>query len=237
MQRKQLLGSLVVTLGLLSGQAFASLEPNPGKELEPIDNREAEVVPATLDLAFQEVRPETDERPEDFLPDLPILLDGKLYSAEELREAGVHLPHYVLDAQSAEMQVVQGFRTADELRTYLERTDQMPSEDDGERHFHCNIRSYFFDGVFYGGPWFSVAPGNALATLGSWNNRISSVWGSPCARWTVLFDHTWFQGRQLWIGRGWAVPNLAVHGWLAWYRWRPYWYTWNNRASSLAVIR
>lgn len=239
MQRKQLLGSLVLALGLLSGQAFAApaMEPTPDKQLEPIDNKEAEVVPATFDLAFQDAKPESDEAPDDgFLPELPILVDGKLYSAQELQDGGVHLSHYVLDSRSAEMNVVQGFRTSADLQLYMEKTGQVPSEQE-RKSLLCPIRSYFFEHSFYGGSYFTMPPGSAQANLGGfWNDRISSVWSSPCASWTVLFEHSNFQGHLLWLGRGWAVPAVGLFGWIGWSGWWPHWYSWNDRASSAIVF-
>ncbi|AKJ04706.1 hypothetical protein ATI61_101215 [Archangium gephyra] len=239
MQRKQIMGSLVLALGLVSGPALAlDLERvSTEKELDPIINEEAEVFPATLELAFQDPSPETqEETKEDFIPELPILLQGKLYSSGELQEAGVHLSHYVLDARSAEMNVVQGFRTAEEMKVYLEKTGQMPSEQPSERQYTCTASSNFYENASYQGLRFSVMPGDALGNLGNWDNRISSLQSSSCASWTVLFDHPNFGGRQLWIGGGWSVPRLGSFWFLGinlWWWWR--WFAWDNRASSVAV--
>jgi peptidase inhibitor family I36 len=241
MKRTQIIGSLVLALGLLSGPALASgggIEPVPtDKELDPIVNKEAEVFPATLDLAFQDARPESQEKPDEgFLPELPILLDGKLYSAEELQKAEVHLSHYVLDSRSAELDVVQGFRTSEDFKLYLEKTGQMPSEQPKDARLFCPPAHYWEHG-FFGGARFSVWPGQALSNLGGfWNDRISSVWNSPCSSWTVLFEHSNFGGHQLWLGRGWAIPHVGLFGWLGWSGWFPRWYNWNDRASSVIVF-
>lgn len=239
MQPKKLIGSLVLALSLVSGPAFAAgIEPVPAdKELDPIINKEAELFPATLDLAFQDVRPESEELPDEgFLPELPILLDGKQYSAEELQKAGVHLAHYVLDSRSAELNVVQGFRTSEDMKMYLEKTGQMPSEQPAEARLLCRP-AHYWEHSWYGGARFSMWPGQAIGNLGGfWNDRISSVWNSNCSSWTVLFEHSYFQGHQLWLGRGWAIPNVGVFGWIGWHRWFPRWYNWNDRASSVIVF-
>jgi hypothetical protein len=238
MQPKKLIGSLVLALSLVSGPAFAaSIEPVPEKDLDPVINKEAKIVPATLDLAFQEPRPESEEKPDEgFLPELPILLDGKLYSAEELQEAGVHLSDYVLDTSSAEMNVLQGFRSPEQMKVYLEKTGQMPSEQPSDRQLLCPY-SHFYEHSWYGGARFSVYPGQAVANLGwFWNDRISSVWSSVCASWTVLYEHPNFGGHRLWLGRNWAIPHVGAFGWLGWSGWFPRWYNWNDRASSVIVF-
>lgn len=241
MKRKQLIGSLVLALSLVGGPALAAaIEPTPGKELDPIINKEAEVIPATLDLAFQEPRPESEEAPDEgFLPELPILLEGKLYSAEELQKAEIHLSDYVLDTSSAEMNVLQGFRTPEDLKLYLETTGQMPSEQPKERQAECPY-SNFYEHSEYGGARFSLYPGQAVTHLGGfWNDRISSVSNSSCAGVTVLFEHSYFGGHRLWLGRNWATPNLGAFGWMAWGGWWPArwygWHSWNDRASSVIV--
>ncbi len=240
MQRKQSLGSLVLALGLLSGQALASgMEPTPEKELEFIPIKDAEFVPASLDLVFQDSEPDTEDTPEEgFLPELPILLDGKLYSAEELQNAEVYLTHYVLDSRSAELNVIQGFRSSEDLKRYLDETGQYPQEGaTPENPEVCFAYSQFFVEPGFGGDYFSVCAGQAHPFLGSWDNSISSVSSSRFVSWTVLFDQPNFKGQKLLISRGWSIPRLSEKGWLARSAFWPVWFTWNNRASSVSVLR
>lgn len=239
MSFKRLIGSLVLALSLTGGQSLAASvqEPTPDKQLEAIPNKEGEIVPVTVDLAFQDAKPDSDEKIDDgFLPELPILLDGKQYSAEELQKAEVHISHFVLDSRSAEMNVIQAFRTSEDMKAYLDKTGQLPADQDKLRQGWCGIPSFFFEHSFYGGSWFAVPPGWGYGNLGGfWNDRISSLWGSPCASWTLITEHSNFNGHRLWIGRGWAVPSLAPLGWIGWSGWWPVWYSWNDRVSSVWV--
>jgi hypothetical protein len=240
MTSKKHFGSLLVASLLASGNVLASgLEPVPPHDTGSIPNREGELVPATLDDVFIDpVRHDNETQVDDsFLPDLPILVDGRKYTAEELRAADIHLAHYVLDARSAELQVVQGFRTSEDLKNYLHATNQFPSlQPRGAQQFNCNPYSVFFEHAGYGGASFSVYPGWTYNTLGSfWNDRISSIWGTQCGSWTLAGEHTYFGGYWLWIGRAWAVYNLSPWGWYTgvW----PFrrWHSWNDRISSVRV--
>lgn len=237
--KKKLLGTLVLAISLAGSQTLASgLEPVPEKEFEELPLEEVEAQPVSVDLAFQRVEPSKEQsKEEEFLPDLPVLLDGKLYSAEELEKAGIQLPHYVLDSNAAEQDVLLGFRDAESLKVYLEKTAQMPSDEPQERSaLLCWFRppAYFHDGAYYTGLYFSLRPGFGYANLGSWDNRISSIRGTRCGSWTLLTELPNFQGRRLWLGSSWAVPNLSS------YRMYPYFWpfrqTWNNRASSVMVF-
>lgn len=238
MTNKTMLGSLVLAASLLSGTSLAAsthMEPTPDKELPPVENKEAEVIEASIDLALRDVEiSEEEESKEDFLPELPILVDGKQYSASELSERGVVIQHYVLDGRSAELKVVQGFRSTESFKQYLERTGQMPEDKNSRNSFFCNRPGQFYEHDFYGGSRFSVYPGQGMTSLGGyWNDRISSLWASPCSAWTILFEHDNFGGHPLWIGRGWAVFTLSNKGWMSWRGWRPVWNSWDNRASSV----
>lgn len=243
MQLKKLISSLVLALSLTGGQTFAAnMEPAPEKEEEELPNKEAETEPVTVELAFAEVKPVDEEEPvEDFLPEVPILYNGKLYSADELKKAGIELSHYVLDASSAEQDVMQGFSDAESLKVYLEKTGQLPSNEpqDERSALSCwwsRLPSYFYDGTSYTGSYFTVRPGFGHAFLGGWDNRISSLRSSRCGRWTVLTEYPGYQGRRLWLGRGWAVPNLSSYYVLPFHIWPWRFYTWNNRASSVMVL-
>jgi hypothetical protein len=238
--KKKLLGSLVLAIALTGGQTFASsMEPVPEKELEELPLEEVEAQRVTVDLAFKDVEPSDDEaKDEEFLPDLPVLVDGKLYSAEELEKAGIQLPHYVLDSNAAEQDVLLGFRDSESLKVYLEKTGQMPSNEPQEKSaLLCWFRppAYFFDGTSYTGRYFTLRPGFGHANLGSWDNRISSIRGTRCGHWTLLTEFANYQGRRLWLGSSWAVPNLSSYR-IYPYFW-PWWFrqTWNNRASSVMV--
>ncbi|HEX5754001.1 MAG TPA: hypothetical protein VFZ09_47905 [Archangium sp.] len=237
--KNKFLGSLLLAISLTGGQALASsIEPVPDQELEEVPLTDSEAQPVTVDLAFRDAEPSKEQSmEEEFLPDLPVLLDGKLYSAEELEKAGIQLPHYVLDSNAAEQNILLGFRDAASLKVYLERTGQMPSsEPQAAAALPCWFRppAYFFDGTYYTGRYFSVRPGFGYANLGIWDNRISSIRGTRCGRWTLLTELPYFQGRRLWLGASWAVPNLSS------YRMYPYFWpfrqTWNNRASSVMVF-
>jgi len=237
--KKRLFGSLLVMLSLSTGQALAGgMEPDPGGEMEPVDVKDGELASVRVAEAFADPDPKLEEEPgeDGFIPEAPILLDGKLYSPKELSDAGVHLAHYVLDERSAEMGVVQGFRSADELQNYLEKTGKMPSDEPTEAKALCNPFSYFYDGILYSGPYFTVYPGMGYPWLGSFDNRITSVRSTQCGRWTLLTSLPQFQGRKLWLYRNWAVPYLGFYGYIT-FSWPFFtWNSWNNRASSVAVF-
>ncbi|HEX8818958.1 MAG TPA: peptidase inhibitor family I36 protein [Archangium sp.] len=240
---RKVVGHLVLALSLVGGAAFASgQEPVPPKELEPLPAKEAEIVRVSVEEAFQDAPVETDEESKDeLLTDVPILFEGKVYSAEELGREGIHLSHIALDNYSAESRLALGFRTGEDLKRYLEQTGQMPSNEpvDGAAAMRCfPYSSFFFEHAYYGGNWFAVAPGYGHANLGwYWNDRISSVWASGCARWTLLTEHPNFGGHHLWVARGWALNNLSNYGWWTWHWWRGFrWNSWNDRASSVAVF-
>jgi hypothetical protein len=240
---RRVVGHLVLALSLVGGAAFASgQEPVPPKQLEPRPAEKAELVRVPVEEAFQDAAPETEEEPdkEGMLPDVPILFEGKVYSAEELGREGIHLSHVALDNYSAESRLALGFRTGEELRKYLEQTGQMPSDEpaDQKAALACGpYHSYFFEHAWYGGNYFAVPPGYGHANLWWWNDRISSVWASGCARWTLLTEHSYFGGQHLWVARGWALNNLSNYGWWTWHWWWGWrWYSWNDRASSVAVF-
>lgn len=237
--KKKLLGTLVLAISVTGSQALASsMEPVPEQEFEELPLQEVETQPVTVDMAFREVKPSDEQAKDDeFLPDLPVLVDGKLYSAEELEKSGIKLPHYVLDSNAAKQDILLGFRDAESLKVYLEKTGQMPSDEPQEKSaLPCWFRppAYFYDGTYFTGRYFSLRPGFGHASLGVWDNRISSTRGTRCGSWTLLTEFPNYQGRRLWLGRNWAVPNLSS------YRVYPYfWFfrqTWNNRASSVMVF-
>ena len=240
---RKVVGHLVLALSLLGSTAFAEgQEPVPTKELEARPAEDSKLVRVTVEEAFQDASAETEQEvKEEALPNVPILFEGRVYSAAELVKEGIHLSHIVLDDYSAESRLALGFRTGEELKGYLEQTGQMPSNEpvDQKAALRCGpYYSYFFEHAYYGGNWFAVAPGYGYGNLGGyWNDRISSVWASGCGRWTLLTEHSDFGGQHLWVSRGWALNNLSNYGW-----WTSHWLfgrrwnSWNDRASSVAVF-
>lgn len=239
MKLKTLIGSLTLASLMVGGPSLAApYEPTPEHETKPAPIKEAEMVRVPLSAVLRDAEPsDLEKEPEEgFLPDLPILVDGERYTAKEVQEKDIHLAHYVLDDRSAELGVVQGFRTAEELKKYLEGTDQFPSEEPKMQPLLCDPYSWFFEHSWYWGNYFTLYPGWGYGNLGGfWNDRISSIWSTQCGRWTLVTEHSNFNGHVLWIGRNWAIGNLSNWGWYT--GWWPFrrWHSWNDRISSVAV--
>jgi vibriolysin len=213
-------------------------EPPPEPPPSPIPD--VEVVPITLAMAFSDATPRDDEVlvSEGFLPDLPILVDGHLYTAAQIREQDIFLTHYLTDASTEQLNVVRGFRTTADLQAYLAITNQYPSEQTTElRKAFCGWHSEFYEHDNFKGARFTLAPGRAHPTLGGfWNDRISSIRSSWCASWTVYWEHINFEGARRWSVGGNEIPSLRTGGWYTgiW----PFrrWHSWNDRISSVGVF-
>lgn len=239
---KSLIGSLTLASILVGGTSFAadSYEPVPPHENEPKPDGESKLERVPLSSVLRDAKPEDVEKePEEgFLPDLPIEVDGETYTARELQEKDIHLSHYALDDRAAERGVVLGFRKTEEFKKYLDATGQFPSEEQpkGLQTAACNPYSYFFEHAGYWGNYFTVYPGYGYSYVGGyWNDRISSLWSTQCGRWTVVTEHSNYNGHTLWISRSWALPNLSNWGWYT--GWWPFrrWHSWNDRISSVVV--
>ncbi|WP_342380892.1 hypothetical protein NVS55_14590 [Myxococcus stipitatus] len=239
MNLKTVIGSLTLAVMLTGGTALAqNIEPVPPHDTGDLPNKEGKLERVPLSKVLRDApREDIENQPvEGFLPELPILVDGVKYTAKEIQEKDIHLSHYVLDGRSAELAVVQGFRTTEQLKEYFAATGQFPSEQPtGQQLANCNPWSVFFEHSWYGGASFSVYPGWGYPTLGWWNDRISSLWSTQCGRWTLVTEHAWYGGHVLWIGRAWAIPNMGSYGWYT--GWWPFrrWHSWNDRVSSVAV--
>ncbi|NMO15092.1 peptidase M4 [Pyxidicoccus fallax] len=222
------------------GAPASFMEPTPAHETPPNPVPDATLVQIPLSQVLTDPpRHDEESQVEDrFLPDLPILVNGVQYTAEQLRAQDIHLAHYVLDERSAELNVVQGFRTSAELQTYMRSTNQYPSEQPTSlQQALCNQHSVFFEHANYAGASFTVPPGLGLSYVGNtWNDRISSVWGSRCASWTVLGEHINLGGYWLWIGRGWSLNNLRGWGYYTGFWIFRSWHSWNDRVSSVILF-
>ncbi|MBZ4396999.1 hypothetical protein VZQ01_03940 [Myxococcus faecalis] len=238
MNLKSVMGSLVLASLLSTGAAFAqNIEPVPEHNTGDLPNKEGELARIPLSKVLRDApREDIEQAPvEGFLPELPILVDGVRYTAQQLQERDIHLSHYVLDGNSAAMAVVQGFRTTADLTKYFQQTHQFPSEQPTTGMAPCNPWSVFFEHSWYGGAAFSVYPGWGYNTLGWWNDRISSMWSTQCGRWTLMTEHSYFGGHVLWVGRAWAIGNMGSYGWYTGFWPFRRWHSWNDRVSSVAV--
>lgn len=243
MRLKRLIGPLALAAGLLGGSALAQQlpEPVPQEELEPKEAEDGELVEVTVDMAFEDA--DRDSEPEepgetDLPPEIPIIVDGEQYTSEELAEKDIHISHYVLDQRSVELGAVQGFRTSEDIKAYLEETDQFPSTTPPEGWWPWYCHAFFFEHAGYSGNWFAVPPGWGYGNLGwFWNDRISSIWGSQCGKWTLVTEHANFKGHKLWIASNLALYNMSWYGWWQGSWWWPWWqwYSWNDRISSVWV--
>ncbi|WP_163996763.1 hypothetical protein [Pyxidicoccus caerfyrddinensis] len=240
MKLKTLIGSLTLASLLVGGTSLAAApyEPTPPHDSKPAPIKEAQMERVPLSAVLRDAaREDLEKDPEDgFLPELPILVDGVTYTAEQIREKDIHLSHYVLDGRSAELGAVQGFRTTEELTKYLEATNQFPSEEPKVQQLACDPYSWFFEHAGYWGYYFTLYPGYGYSYVGNfWNDRISSIWSTQCGSWTLVTEHSNYQGHVLWIGRNWAINNLSGWGWYTgWWPFRS-WHSWNDRISSVAV--
>ncbi|AGC45341.1 hypothetical protein MYSTI_04040 [Myxococcus stipitatus DSM 14675] len=227
---------------LASSLAFADAqEPIPEHDLEPVPPDE-EIVPALLQDAFSDAEPGLEEAlGDDFASEGQFLVGDVLYTAQEIREQGIHISHFVVDDNAAERQAILGFRTTDELQIYLFMTGKYPSETPQGVQLQCpqvDSPAYFFMDTAYdtGEGYFALWPGMALSRLGRWNDKISSLWGAPCATWTVIHQHSDFKGRKLWVYRGTAIRSLRWHGFAEWWGPFAYWASWNDRVSSVQIL-
>ncbi|WP_338864846.1 M4 family metallopeptidase [Myxococcus stipitatus] len=197
-------------------------------------------VPITLAMAFTDPPRQDNEVPPDdsFLPDLPILVDGQQYTAAQIRDQDIFLAHYVLDANSAQLNVIQGFRTSADLQAYLTATNQFPSEQPTAlQRAACNTPAQFFEHDNFRGEQLSLSPGWAYRQLGGfWNDRMSSVKSSWCGRWTLLSEHINFDGHKFWVVGGNEIPRLGTGGWYTGFWPFRSWRTWNDRVSSVGVF-
>jgi vibriolysin len=217
---------------------ISSYERTPQHQTPSTPIADVQLVQMPLSNVFVDHPPYDDETQPDpgFLPSLPIRVNGVQYTPAQIREQNIHLVHYVLDGTSAQLNVVQGFRTSAELQAYLRSTNQYPSEQPTSlQQVVCNSPTVFFEHANYGGNRFTVYPGWGYSYVGGyWNDRISSVWGTSCGGWTLLGEHANYGGHWLWVGRGWAVRRLSDSGWYP-VIWPFNWHSWNDRVSSVAV--
>ncbi|MCP3058112.1 M4 family metallopeptidase [Myxococcus sp. K38C18041901] len=199
----------------------------------------AQLVQASLAALFTDPPPRDPELQyeDSFLPDLPILVDGVQYTAAQLLQQDIFLPYYVLDDRSAELNVLQGFRTSADLQAYLRATNQYPSEQPTSlQKSTCNPYSVFREHANYGGASFTVPPGWGYSDLRPyWNDRISSLFSTQCGSLTVLFQHVNFGGFRVVFGRGWAIRRLSDWGLYANFWPFTAWHNWNDQASSVFV--
>ncbi|MCE9672879.1 M4 family metallopeptidase [Myxococcus stipitatus] len=213
-------------------------EPPPETPPNPIPDVES--VPLTLAMAFTDATPRDDEvMPEEgFLPALPILVDGHVYTAAQIRDLDIFITHYLSDASTAQLNVVRGFRTTADLQAYLAITNQYPSEQPNElRQAFCNWHSEFFEHDNFQGARFTLAPGWAHSRLGGfWNDRISSIRSSWCASWTIYWEHINFSGARNWVIGGNEVASLRTGGWYTGFWPFRRWHSWNDRISSVGVF-
>jgi hypothetical protein len=80
---------------------------------------------------------------------------------------------------------------------------------DTPRRRNRGDRVCFYEHVNYGGDSFCVRPGERLRSLGSWNDRISSVRVRGDAE-ALVCEHVAFRGRCVTIDR--SVRNLGRRG-------------------------
>ncbi|WP_164014617.1 hypothetical protein [Pyxidicoccus trucidator] len=235
MKLETVVGSLALAAALTGGTTFAQdfaygMAEEPPKDEVP--------VPAQLSLALRDA-PREDLEPDSdpsFLPDLPILVDGVKYTAQQIEAQDIHLSHYVLDTRSEAMGVVQGFRTTGDLTTYFDSTGQFPSEKPTAARgaTPCWTGTMYYEHPSYVGSYLGLAPGLGFSYVGSrMNDRISSLKSTPCGSWTALFEHAGFRGHVLWIGKGVNVSYLGNYGW---YTGTVFWSWWNDRVSSTLVF-
>jgi hypothetical protein len=232
--RMKLLGFSLLAMGLMVGQR-AEAQRLEGKELPP----DAELGRLTVKEAFTDTEPQAEDDdkhgkpPVEFVPTVPVLVDGVLYSPEELEKHGIKVVRFLLDEESEAKGTLRGFTNAASLQEFLVKQGRMPT-DEPQSPRAASCPSYFYEHWYYGGNWFNMHAGSAYPWLGSWNNRISSV-STTCASWTVLYSLPFYVNQQLWIGRYTNVPELGRYGyWRWWWGWK--WRSWNDNAMSVAVF-
>jgi hypothetical protein len=135
----------------------------------------------------------------------PAVLDGKTYSAKQMKQRFAGQPlFFVLGSREEARGAVAAFRTRAEARSYLDRTGRRrPAHGNKARASYNGYESVFYEDSFLEGNSITIPAGGAIGNLAdhcknwtlwwcntTWDNQISSAktgyWGARLFNWQYL---------------------------------------------------
>jgi hypothetical protein len=155
------------------------------------------------------------------VPQVPVVIDGKLYKPEEISLFDGQRLHFTVGSDG----VLYAFTIAEGLEKFIEEESDQQALQGSTIGIESTGYGYghFYWDWWYGGSSLNVGEGIQIGNLGYWNDKISSVRIDPEVYVAYMFEHIDFGGNSFTCRSGSLYPVLWLYGW-------------NDRASSLAVI-